>query len=75
MRDRHFDATEMIEAESQAVLNTLTRGCIQKMAETLGTVHTRGRGLLGGWWWPVGPKLGFGRMAAPVPEIMDVPLN
>jgi hypothetical protein len=26
----------------------------KKMAEALGTVHTRGRGLLRGWWWPVG---------------------
>jgi hypothetical protein len=26
-----------------------------KMAEALGTVRTRGRGLLRGWWWPVGP--------------------
>jgi hypothetical protein len=29
------------------------------MAEALGTVHTRGRGLLRGWWWPVGSKLVF----------------
>jgi hypothetical protein len=29
------------------------------MSETLGTVHMRGRGLLRGWWWPVGPKLVF----------------
>jgi hypothetical protein len=28
-------------------------------------------GLLRGWWWPVGQKLVFDRMAAPVPEIMD----
>jgi hypothetical protein len=27
------------------------------MAEALGTVHTCRRGLLWGWWWPVGPKL------------------
>jgi hypothetical protein len=24
-----------------------------KMAEMLGNVHTHGRGLLRGWWWPV----------------------
>jgi hypothetical protein len=29
------------------------------MAEALGTVHTRGRGLLQGWWWSVGPEIGF----------------
>jgi hypothetical protein len=42
-----------------------------KMAEKLGTVHTRGRKLLRGWRWPVGPKLVFDQMVAPVPEIMD----
>jgi hypothetical protein len=41
------------------------------MAETLRTVHKRGRGLLRGWWWEVGPKLVFDQMASPVPEIMD----
>jgi hypothetical protein len=34
-------------------------------------VQMRGRGLLRGWWWPVGPKLVSDQMAAPVPEIMD----
>jgi hypothetical protein len=34
-------------------------------------VHTSGRGLLWGWWWPVGPKLVFDHMAALVPEIMN----
>jgi hypothetical protein len=41
----------VIEAELQAVLNTLTGHDFQdafKMAEALVTVHTRGRGLLGG---------------------------
>jgi hypothetical protein len=43
-----------------------------KMAEALGTVHTLRRGLLRGWWWrPIGPKLAFDQMVAPVPEIMD----
>jgi hypothetical protein len=41
------------------------------MAEALRTVHTRGMKLLWGWWWPEGPKLGFDKMAGPVPEIMD----
>jgi hypothetical protein len=45
-----------------------------KMAEALGTVHTSGRGLLPGWWWPAGSKLVFDQMAAPVPEIMDTPV-
>jgi hypothetical protein len=34
-------------------------------------VHTCGRRLLRGRWWPVGPKLAFDKMAAPVLEIMD----
>jgi hypothetical protein len=34
-------------------------------------VHTRGRRLVRRWWWPVGPKLVFDQMAAPVPEIKD----
>jgi hypothetical protein len=27
-----------------------------KMAETLRMVHMHGKGLLWGWWWPVGPS-------------------
>jgi hypothetical protein len=50
--------------------NTISRMQF-KMAETLGTVDTRRRGLLRGWWWPVGPKLIFEQTAAPVPEIID----
>jgi hypothetical protein len=42
------------------------------MAEALRTVHTGRRELLRGCWWPVGPKLVFDQMAAPVPEIMAV---
>jgi hypothetical protein len=42
----------VIKAESQAVMNTVTEHDCQdtfKMAEALGTVHTRGRELLRGW--------------------------
>jgi hypothetical protein len=50
LKGPHFDTVEVIEAESQAVLNTLTEHDFQdtfkKLAEALGTVHTRGRGLL-----------------------------
>jgi hypothetical protein len=45
----HFDTIEVIEAESQAVLHTLTehyfQNAFKKMAEALGTVHTHGRRL------------------------------
>jgi hypothetical protein len=44
----HFDTTEMMEAESRAVLNILTdpdfQDAFKKIAEGLGGVHTRGRG-------------------------------
>jgi hypothetical protein len=42
------------------------------MAEALGTVHARGRGLLRGWWWPVCLKLNFDQIAVPVPKNMVV---
>jgi hypothetical protein len=54
--------------------STWLPGCILKMAEALETVHTHGRGLLRGWWCPIGPKLFFNQMAAPVPELMDCSL-
>jgi hypothetical protein len=44
LKGRHFDTTEVIEAELQAVLNSLTEQDFQdafQMAEALGTVHTR----------------------------------
>jgi hypothetical protein len=51
-KGHHFDTTEVIEAELQAVLNTLTeqdlQDALKKMARALGTVHTCRRGLLRG---------------------------
>jgi hypothetical protein len=52
LKDRHFDTTEVIEAESQAALNALTEHDLQdafETAEALGTAHTHSRGLLQGW--------------------------
>jgi hypothetical protein len=46
-----------------------------KMTEALGKVNTRGRGLLRGWRWPVGPTIVFDQMSAPVPKIMDDSLH
>jgi hypothetical protein len=49
LKGRHFDTIQMIEAESQAVLNTFTEHDFQdafKLVEAPGTVHTRGKGLL-----------------------------
>jgi hypothetical protein len=51
LEDRHFDTIQVIEAESQAVLNSLTDHDFQdafKKMSALGTVHTRGRELLQG---------------------------
>jgi hypothetical protein len=50
LKGRHFYKIEVIETESQAVLNILKnttyRMHLKKMAEALGTVHVHGRGLL-----------------------------
>jgi hypothetical protein len=49
LKGRHFDIVEVMEAELQAVLNTLTEHGFQdafKNGRNAGTVHTRGRGLL-----------------------------
>jgi hypothetical protein len=47
---RHFDTIELIETELQAVFNSLTEHDLQdpfaEIAEALGMVHMRGRGLL-----------------------------
>jgi hypothetical protein len=69
--NHHFDTIQVIEAESQVVQNMTSRMHL-KMAEVLGTMNMRGRGLPQGWWWPLGPKLVFDKMAAPFPEIMDI---
>jgi hypothetical protein len=46
LKGTHFDTNEVIKAELQVVLNTLTGHL--KMAEVLGPVHMRGRGLFQG---------------------------
>jgi hypothetical protein len=48
-KGRHFVTAEVMEAESQAVLNALREHDFRvhlKMTEALGMVHTRGVGLL-----------------------------
>jgi hypothetical protein len=62
LKGRHFDTTEVREAESQAVLNSLTEHDSRmhlETAEPLGTVRTRRSGS-----WPVGPQLLSDEMAA-----------
>jgi hypothetical protein len=51
-----------MEAESKAMLNTLTEHDFYNAFKKL---------LLRGWWRSVGRKLILNPMAAPVPEIMD----
>jgi hypothetical protein len=50
LKGRHFEAIEVTEVESQAVLHTLTEQDIEdafkKMAEVLRMVHAHGRRLL-----------------------------
>jgi hypothetical protein len=49
LKGRHFDTIQMMETESQAVLNTPTENDFQdtfRLAEALGTVHTSVRGVL-----------------------------
>jgi hypothetical protein len=52
LKDRHFGTIEVVAAESQAVLNTLTehdfKDAFTHSAEALRAVHTRGRRLLRG---------------------------
>jgi hypothetical protein len=51
LKGRHFDTIQVIEAESQAVLNILAEHGFQdafKMADSPGTAHARGRELLRG---------------------------
>jgi hypothetical protein len=50
LKGRHFDTTEVVEAESLAVLNILKEHNFMhlKMAEALGSVHTRVRGYFEG---------------------------
>jgi hypothetical protein len=71
--DRHFDTAEVIEAESRAVLNSLTehdsKDTIQNDRSAGNGAYSR-KGLLWGWWCSR-PKVSFDQMAAPVPEIMD----
>jgi hypothetical protein len=71
LKGRHLDTTEVIEAESQEVLNTLTERDFQMHLENCRSCWNvmRGTGLLQGWWWPMGPTLVSDHSAAPVPEI------
>jgi hypothetical protein len=46
-------------------------GCIQKLTEGLGIVHTRGREVLRRWWWLIGWKFFLDLSATPVPKSIN----
>jgi hypothetical protein len=60
LKDRHLDWIEVIGAESQAVLNTLTELGFQD-------AFKKWQKLLRGCMWSASPKSVFDRMAAAVP--------
>jgi hypothetical protein len=67
MRFRHFDTTEVMEAETQAVLNSLTEQDFQEVSKKMAEAWERRiraeRELLRGRRWSVSPKLVFYHMA------------
>jgi hypothetical protein len=75
VKDRHFDTVEVIEAESQTVLNTHTELDFQ---DTFKNGRSAGNGE---YWrkgttsrvmvWPLGPRLHFVQMPERVPGTMD----
>jgi hypothetical protein len=68
LKGDHFDITEVVKAESQAVLNTITEYNVQ-------VAFKNGRSTgKGEYARKRGPKLGLDQTAARVPEIMDVSL-
>jgi hypothetical protein len=71
---RHFDTTEVTEAEPQAVLNSLTQHDFQdafKNGRRLGTVRAR-KGTTSRVKVASRPKVSFYEMAAPVPESLYI---
>jgi hypothetical protein len=68
----------MIVAELLAVLNTLTEHDFHDAFNNDrrdGNGANEREGTISRGWWPVGPKLAFDLMAAPVPGIMDTTLH
>jgi hypothetical protein len=73
VRSSHFDAIEVIKAESQAA-----RTPSQNMTSRMNLIKGRSAGngahvqrLFKGWWWPIGPKLLSLPDDSTSPEIMD----
>jgi hypothetical protein len=65
LKGRDFDRGEVTLTEHDF------QDALQKNGRGTGNGAYARRGLLRVWWWPVGPKLIFDQIAAPVQEIMD----
>jgi hypothetical protein len=74
LKGRHFDTIEVTEAESQAVLNSLTEHDYQdaiKDGRNAGNGAYARKGTASRVMVACSPKLVFDQMSAPVTEIMD----
>jgi hypothetical protein len=71
LKGRHFDTTEVMEAESQAVLNSLTEHDFQDAfyGRSVGNGAYAQKGTTSRVMVARRPKVN--QLAAPVPEIMD----
>jgi len=78
LKERRFDTTQEIQAESQRVLDNLTekdfQEAFQKLEETVGPASTWGRDLLRGWRRPIGLMVSFAIFTASVRKILDQPM-
>jgi hypothetical protein len=74
LKSRHFDSAEVIDAESQEVLNILTeqgfKDAFKNDRSWKRCIHAEGDYFVGDGGL-VSPKLVFDQMAEQVPEIMD----
>jgi hypothetical protein len=70
LKGRHVYTIEVIEAEWQAVLNSLTKHDWLWLTDA-GNGAQAQKGTTSGWWWPAGRKLVFDQIAAPSSEFMD----
>jgi hypothetical protein len=74
LKGQHFDTIDVIKAESQAVLNTLTEHDFQdtfKNGRSAGNDPYARKGTTTGVMVASRPKVIFDQMATPVPEIID----
>jgi hypothetical protein len=71
LKGLHFDTFEVIEAESQAVLNTVTEHYFQ---DAFQNSRSTGNGTTSMVMVASRPKVSFHQMVAPVQEIMDYSL-